>query len=123
MTRTVDFDDVRRRIVEFGDRATMITVTDDNRPHVVTAIIEIEGDRLLTTVGSRTHANLAERPSLTLTWMPSPGDDYQLILDGHAESVGQTDGKDVSEITIAIDRGILHRLAGLPTPGPSCIAL
>lgn len=123
MTRTVNFDDVKRRIVEFGDRTTIITVNADGKPHVVTAIIEIKRDRLLTQVGARTHTNLVERPALTLTWIPPIGDEYQLILDGHADGVGEPDSQGVSEITIAIDSGILHRLAGLPAPGPSCIAL
>jgi len=123
MASAVSFDDVRRRIVEFGDRATLVTVTANSKPHVVTAVIEIEDDRLVTHVGSRTHANLAERPHLTLTWLPSEGEEYQLILDGHADRVGAPDERGVSEVAIEVDGGILHRLAGLPTPGPSCIAL
>ena len=122
MTSDVSFDDVKRRIVEFGDRATLITVSADCRPHVVTVIIEVDGDRLVTRVGARTCANLADRPHLTLTWPPSGGDEYQLILDGRADRVGPEDHK-VSEIAIEIERGILHRLAGLPTSGPSCLAL
>ena len=123
MASAVSFDDVRRRVVEYGQRATVITITADSKPHVVTAVIEIEDDRLVTHVGKRTQANLAERPHLTVTWLPSAGGEYQLILDGHADRVGEPDERGVSEVAIEIDGGILHRLAGLPTPGPSCIAL
>ena len=123
MAHPVSFDDVKRRVVEFGVRATIITVTADSKPHVVTAVLEIDDDRLVTHVGKRTCANLAERPQLTLTWLPTDGDEYQLILDGHADRVGEPDERGVSELAIEIEGGILHRLAGLPTPGPSCIAL
>ncbi len=46
MSRDVDFSDVRHRVREFGERATLITVTADGLPHVVTAIIAIDPDRL-----------------------------------------------------------------------------
>lgn len=123
MSRTVEFADVHRRITEFGQRACLITVTTDNTPHVVTTLIEITGERLRTCVGSRTRANLTAQPRLTLTWQPTPGGDYVLILDGRAESLGEPDAAGVTEITIDVDRGILHRLAELPTPGPSCVSL
>lgn len=123
MAAAVSFDDVRRRIAEFGARATLVSVNANSKPHVVTAFIEIQNDRLVTHVGKRTHANLAERPHLTLTWLPSGSEEYQLILDGHADRIGEPDAGGVSEVAIEIDGGILHRLAGLPTSGPSCIAL
>lgn len=123
VSRAVEFTDVHRRIDEFGGRATLITVTTDHKPHVVSAMIEIIGDRLVTSVGSRTIANLTERPDLTLTWQPPPGGDYLLILHGTAESIGDAGPDDVTEITIHVERGILHRLAALPTSGPSCISL
>ena len=123
MSRTVEFADVHRRITEFGERATLITVTPDNKPHVVTAVIHVIGDRLITRVGARTAANLAQRPDLTLTWPPLSGGEYMLILDGATELHGDADSEGVTEITIHVERGILHRLAELPTSGPSCIAL
>ncbi|MEQ1702063.1 MAG: pyridoxamine 5'-phosphate oxidase family protein [Ilumatobacteraceae bacterium] len=123
MSRTVEFADVQRRITEFGERATLITVTADHRPHVVTGLIQPIGDHLATRVGSRTAANLAERPAITLTWSPLPGGDYILILDGTAELNGDPGSDGVTEITISVERGILHRVAELPASGPTCIAL
>lgn len=123
MSRPVDFADVRRRVTEFGERATVVSVTADGKPHVVTAAIELRDERLLTRVGSRTHANLTARPHLTLTWQPVPGGEYLLLLDGFAETIGEPNADGVSEITIRVDSGILHRLAELPVPGPSCIEL
>lgn len=123
MSRPAEFADVDRRIDEFGDRATVMTVTPDGSPHVVSAVIAVDGERLVTRVGSGTAANLSERPSVSLTWQPPPGGEYLLILDGTVEGLGDADADGVSEIAIRVDRGILHRLAGLPTSGPSCVAL
>ena len=61
MGRAVEFADVRRRVAEFGDRATLITVTMSNTPHVVSTVVGVSDGRLLTRVGQRTAANLAER--------------------------------------------------------------
>lgn len=123
VTKAVEFAEVRRRIPEFGERATVITVTPAGLAHVVTAVVEIGADRLLIRVGARTRSNLTAQPHLTLTWEPRAGGEYQLILDGYADRIGDPADQGVSQISIAIEGGILHRLAGLPEPGPSCIAL
>ena len=122
--REVEFADVRRRIEEFGDRATVITVAESNKPHVVSAVVEVADGRLTTRVGQRTATNLAECSSLCLLWQPVDGGEYQLIVDGIAERVDAVEGPEgVAEISIVVTRGILHRLAGLPDDGPSCVAL
>lgn len=66
----VEFRDVRDRILEYGERATLVTVTPDGMPHVVTAVIEVDVARLRARIGPRTRANLAMLPQLTLTWAP-----------------------------------------------------
>lgn len=117
------FEDVRRAIGEFGSRATLVTVADSLRPHIVTAVIAIDGERLVTDVGSRTRSNLTERPTLSLVWEP-PGDgEYQLILDGTADHLGEPNERQVSTLRIAVDGGIYHRLAGLPDGPPTCRSL
>ena len=123
VSRTVEFVDVHKRITEFGDRASLITVDADGRPHVVTVVVEIDDERLRTRVGAHTRANVAERPHLTLTWAPPAGGEYLLILDGSVVAQGEADEDGVGEIVIAVDRGILHRLAELPDPAPTCLAL
>lgn len=117
------FDDVRRLIGEFGSRATVVSVTESLRPHVVTAMIGIDGDRLVTDVGSRTRSNVIDHPRLTVVWNPIGDGEYQLILDCIAEHVGEPNERDVSTLRIAVDGGILHRLAGLPEGPPTCLSL
>ncbi len=63
------------------------------------------------------------RPQLTLTWEPRDAGEYQLILDGVVDDIGTPNDGGVGEIAIDVERGILHRLAELPEPGPSCLAL
>jgi hypothetical protein len=124
MGRVVDFADVRRHVAEFGDRATLITVTDSSTPHVVSTVVEVTDGRLRTRVGQRTAANLVEHPALSLVWQPANGGEYQLILDGVVDpdrAVAGVDG--VTAISIEVTHGILHRLAELPGDGPSCVAL
>ena len=124
MGRAVDFADVHRHVAEFGDRATLITVTPAGTPHVVSTIVEVIDGRLRTRVGQRTADNLSEHPGLTLVWQPADDGEYQLILDGVVDPGGADAGVDgVTVISIEVTNGILHRLAELPGDGPSCVAL
>ncbi|MGH9133228.1 MAG: pyridoxamine 5'-phosphate oxidase family protein [Ilumatobacteraceae bacterium] len=124
MSKSVVLDDVRHRIAEFGPRATLVTVDASNLPHTVTAIVEVTDSGLATTVGSRTRANVEEHPGVSLVWHPTGDGEYQLILDGTAEPVGDADPDDgVATLEISITSGILHRLAGLSGDAPSCIAI
>jgi hypothetical protein len=120
----VEFADVRRRVHEFGDRATLVTVTESSAPHVVSTVVEVIDDRLRTRVGNRTAANLAEHPALSLVWQPLSGGEYQLIVDGIAEpNVAKQADDGATTISIVVTGGILHRLAELPGDAPSCVAL
>ena len=123
MSSDIQFDDVRQGISVFGDTATFITVTDACTPHVVTALIEVGDDRLIAEVGAKTRDNLSRRPGLALVWQPVDAGDYQMILDGVADHLGDPNDHGVSTVSIVVTRGILHRLAGLPTAGPSCLAV
>jgi len=123
MAHAAAFDDVRRAVADFGPRATVITVAESLRPHVVTAVVGVDGESLLIDVGAGTRATLVSHPDLALVWTP-PGDgEYQLILDGTAEHIGEPDGRGVSTVRIAVAGGILHRLAGLPDGAPTCRSL
>ena len=124
MGHAVEFADVRRRIAEFGDRATLITVADSNKPHVVSVVVETIDGRLRTRVGERTADNLDVHPAVSLVWQPVDGGEYQLIVDGVAKQTDALEGMEgVTTISITVTSGILHRLAELPGDSPSCIAL
>ena len=42
MAHAAAFDDVRRVVADFGPRATVITVAESLRPHVVTAVVGVD---------------------------------------------------------------------------------
>jgi hypothetical protein len=123
MAREVVFADVRRRVTEFGELATLVTVTDAGTPHTGTVLVEVVDDRLVVRVGPSTRRNLLGRPTLSLLWLPTDGGSYQLILDGEAETIGEQENEAPTKISVVVTKGILHRLAGREGTGPTCAAL
>jgi Pyridoxamine 5'-phosphate oxidase len=113
----VDIGALGGRLVEYGDRAYLVTVTDDGVPHVVSVLVALEGDRLVTSVGRRTGANLAARPHATFLWPPPGGDgDFSLIVDGTAVAPAGE-----GRLTVTPTAAVLHRVAGAATDGPTCL--
>jgi hypothetical protein len=123
MGRPVQFAQVRHHIEQFGPCATVVTVGEAGAPHVVSALVELRDDGVALRVGPRTRANLTGQARLTLTWPPVGGGSYQLILDGVAGEISAPDDAGVSEVAVAVDNGILHRVAGAPEDQPSCVPL
>lgn len=117
MSVDVDLGALADRLAAFGDRAYLLTVTDDHLPHVVSVRVSLRGDHLTTTVGRRTGANLARRPSATLLW-PPPGPDraYSLIVDGIA-----VDAPGEGPVSLLPTAAVLHRVAGAAGEGPTCL--
>jgi hypothetical protein len=120
MPHDVQFDDVTQVISRFGSTAAVVTVVASLRPHVVSAVVGVDHDRLVIDVGPSTRANLTAHPGLALLWDPVGRGEYQLIVDGDADEIGEPDTHGVSRIRIRVVGGILHRLAGLPDGPPSC---
>jgi hypothetical protein len=138
----VDLQALRDRLGEFGDRAFLVTVGDDGRPHVVSVHVGTDGDLLVVAAGRRTSANVVARPDVTLLW-PSPtspgarveagdsgcgdtalgpGDtvalgEYGLIVDGTGELVGS----EPPAVAIRPTAAVLHRLADTAGDGPACV--
>jgi len=125
VARPVELADVLAQIERYGPLASLLTVTPDGRPHVGTVLVTERAGRLDLRVGSRTRDNIAGNPRVSLAWVREDVD-YQLIIDGTAEVDGSpgTSGADgLHAVAIAVERGILHRLAGRPEAGPSCRSL
>jgi Pyridoxamine 5'-phosphate oxidase len=126
----VDLQALRDRLGEFGDRAFLVTVGDDGRPHVVSVHVGTDGDLLVVATGRRTSANVVARPDVTLLWPGPPrppgpaGEDddagateYGLIVDGTGELVGS----EPPAVTIRPTAAVLHRLADTAGDGPACV--
>ncbi len=121
MSKPVEIADLGRHLAHYGALATVVTVTDQQRAHIGTSLVAVDGDRLRITVGPRTAGHLGRNPDLCLTWVPPAGDDYQLIVDGTALDV-RPNG-DVFDVVLTIASGIRHRVAGAPPDGPTCVLL
>ncbi len=72
----------------------LVTVGDDQRPHVVALVplVDDEG-RLHLDAGGRTRRNAAAHPAVTMVFPPAPHDDHSLVVDGTALHGADTDGE------------------------------
>jgi hypothetical protein len=122
VARPVELADVLAQVERYGPLASLLTVTPDGRPHVGTVLVTERAGRLDVRVGSRTRDNIAGNPRVSLAWVREHLDD-QLIVDGTAEVGAGPDSDGLHTVAIAVERGILHRLAGRPDAGPSCRSL
>jgi hypothetical protein len=118
VSQPVDLAALRDRLDEYGDAAFLVTVNDDGTPHVVSVSLRHDGDRLVMAAGRRTRANLERSPAATLLWAPRPDPAYSLIVD-----VAHRGSADEREITLEPHAAILHRVAGAPGDGPTCLPL
>lgn len=121
MGQPVGTSELPSHLDRYGRRATVVTVSDESRPHVGTSLVEIDGDAIVFRVGPRAGGFLTERPDVTLTWSPPPGDDYQLIVDATAREIAE-DG-DGFRVAATVHTGIRHRVADATGSGASCIPL
>ena len=105
MGRSVELSEVVPEIERFGALATLITVGEHGDPHVGSVLVEVGDERLVVRVGPTTAANMSRRPSVSLSWLPSAGGDYQLIVDGVAEADGEPDGDGLIPARVEVRTG------------------
>ena len=123
MSKRATTSEITAALELYGERATLITISDEGRPHVTTSPIRVSGDELIAGIGARSRTNLEQRPTITLLWQPPADGEYQLIIDGTATRIDEPDATGVSTAHITVDAGIQHRIAGLPTQNQSCRAV
>jgi hypothetical protein len=106
MSITVDLHELHDIADQQAPFAYLLTVSDDGRPHAVAVRPDV-GERAVTfEAGTRSCANAAARPDVSLLWPPLTHDDYSLIVDGRASVDGATMRLDPT-------RAVRHR----PAPG------
>ena len=103
MSIAVDLDELPGTIAEFR-WAYLLTVRDDQRPHVVAVTPAWQGETLVVAVGRGTAANAAARPMITLCYPPLDLTGFSLVIDGEASVVDDT-------ITVRPTAAVLHRPA------------
>ena len=104
MSIPVELDDLRRATDDYGD-AYVLTVRDDQRPHIVSARPEWDGGQMVMAVGRGTAANAGARPSISLCYPPAEAGGHSLIVDGTASV--DADGT----LRFAPTGAVLHRPA------------
>jgi len=105
MTIPVAVADLRSKTAEYR-WAYVVTVRDDQTPHIVAVSPAWSDGELVFDVGRTTAANTTSRSNLTLCYPPPPGGDgYSLIVDGDA-TVDER-----GQLRFRPRAGILHRPA------------
>ena len=99
----VDLDELPGKIAEFR-WAYLLTVRDDQRPHVVAVTPAWQGQTLVVPVGRGTAANAAARPMITLCYPPLELTGFSLVVDGEATVDDDT-------IIVRPTAAVLHRPA------------
>jgi hypothetical protein len=104
MSIPVAISDLVAKTEEF-EWAYLLTVRDDQRPHVV-AVSPVWLDETLTmNVGTRTADNIRARPSISLCYPPGEPGGYSLIVDGEAQAAASGD------VQFVPTGAVLHRPA------------
>jgi hypothetical protein len=111
MSIPVAIPDLEAATAEYG-WAYLLTVRDDQRPHVVAVSPVWSDGALVIDVGRGTAHNAAERGAVTLCYPPVDDGGYSLIVDGDASVVEQT-------VRFAPTTAVLHRPAGPGFEGSS----
>lgn len=117
----VELDELRDRVDEHGTIAFLTTV-GEHGPHIVSVEVGWSGDMLRAHVGTTTAANARARPAVSLLWPALAGAEYALIVDGVATAESSSDSGPTS-LALRPERAVLHRLAGAPGQGPSCVTV
>jgi len=108
MSVPVEIERLREQVTASGPAVFLISLRDGERPHVVSADVSWDGDRLVIEVGARTASNAAAHPAVTLLW-PAAGQDYSLLVDGKATVEGST-------LSVTPTSAVLHRSVLAPPP-------
>jgi hypothetical protein len=119
MSLPVELAALRDRLAEYGDSAFLVTVNEDATPHVVSVVVAYENDQLVLSAGRTSRRNAAHNSTLTLVWPPRPDPAYSMIVDGTSADAGDEAGP----MTIEPRSAVLHRVAGAPGDGPTCLPL
>lgn len=89
MSVPVEVESLRAELVVEGAAAFLVTVGDNDAPHVVSVLVSWVGDRLAVGSGRRTAKNVVARPTVTLLWPAQEEGGLSLLVDGDGEVDGE----------------------------------
>lgn len=116
----VELEALSEEVAAHGVQALLLTVNEDDRPHAVAVEVVWDAGLLRAGAGSRTAANVARRPGVSVVWPSLVPGSYSLIVDGTAMVEG-------AEVVIDPSRAVRHRTpvgsSGADPDAPSCITV
>lgn len=119
MSVPVRVDVLDQQLSRYGCNPFLLTVGADGHPHAVSVQVSWEDGGFVTRAGSRTLANAADRPGVTLLWSPVGEDGFSLIVDGTASV-------EDDRVTLRPARAVLHRTlarAAADPAGSDCVTV
>ena len=120
MSVPVELEALAGEVASAGAVAMLVTVNEDDRPHAVAVDVRWEDGALHAGAGSRTAANVARRPGVSIVWPTLVPGEYSLIVDGSATVAG-------TEVVVTPERAVRHRTpvgaSGADPDAPSCITV
>ncbi len=119
MSVPVTLTELTGHIEARGAAAFLVTTNEDRSSHVVSALVEVQGDHLLVPAGRTTRRNAERVPAVTLLWAAAPDDEYSLLVDGEVTAIHDDE---VASVVVVPRSAILHRMAGRGD-GPTCVAV
>ena len=100
--------DIGEQMERFGAAAYVLSVRDDATPHAAQVQVRLDGDVLRCGAGRSAAANVAQRPGVSLLWLPFEPGGYSMIVDATARTV---EGPHGLELELRPASGVLHRPA------------
>lgn len=103
MSIAVPLDELADRLASYP-WGYLVTVRDDGRAQSLAVPTRVEDGALVATVGRGTASNALARPTVTMLFPGTSGEEFSLIVDGDASV---NDGR----LTVAPTWAVLHRPA------------
>jgi len=117
MSVPVPLERLRAAVDERGPSAYLLTVKADGSPQAVHTPLHWEDDVLIAAVGTRSGANAAAQPAVSLLFPARHDGDYSLIVDGTAAVTTAEVG---AHVRITPTWAVLHRPGPAASPGAAC---
>jgi len=83
----VELDAIAQAVAHQMPLAYLLTVSDDERVHVVAVVPDVGAD-IVCSPGNRARTNIASRSTVTLVWPPVDPVEKSLLVDGDARVDG-----------------------------------